>query len=367
MISQDGSLFGNALWLVIAAFPVLVFILLIFVAAHNIKMNMVSRLRYTREFSEHDVIEGDEIYIIETIYNPTLIPFFFLDIASYIDGKLLVEGHSSSEGMQLIISRFHLLPFEKITRKYKVKCRRRGYYKMESAALLHKKTTLEYSKTFSVDSEVYVYPKTEPYAYTAISRNFVLGDEPSSNKCVFDPFSIIGIRDYVFGDPFNTINFKATAKSAYQGAGCIKINKFDNNSERVFMVFLNFQRRGDIVDTAEYERQMERAISVCARFVTDAAESGHKVGFAANCRAQGGENKIVFPVLGGHFHAREMMRAMASLRIDHASSFLALVESGMTRELSTAEVFVISPCIDESVDAAVRMLKLRNSVEVVRL
>lgn len=358
---------GRVLLVIVAAIPAAVLIIALFALAHEFKMRMIGRLKYSREFSEHDVAEGGEIEIVETIYNPTLIPFFFLDIASYIDGRLLIEGHSKTEGMQLVISRFHLLPFVKLTRRYKVKCLRRGHYKMESAAVLQKRRALEYAKTFNIDSDVYVYPVTAPYDYSVNTASFVHGAAPSKNKFVTDPFSAAGIRDYVFGDPFNTINFKATAKSAYQGGGCIKINRFEHNSDRIFMIYLNFQHTGAFAKTEDYEPVMERAISVCAKFVAEATENGHRVGFAANCHSENGENRIVFPILGGYSHAKDIMRSLSSLRIDHASSFLSLIEAGMKNELSMAEVFVVSPCTDCYLDDAVRMLRMRNSVEVVRI
>ena len=367
MIISDIPTLGNVILFFVAALPAAVIIIGLFAAAHKIKMRMISRLKYSREFSEHDVVEGDEIEIVETVYNPTLIPFFFLDIASYIDGNLYIEGHSRSEEMQLVISRFHLLPFMKLTRHYKVKCLRRGHYRMESAAVLQKKATLEYSKSFAVDSEVYVYPVTLPYEYSMNTLCYVHGGELSRNRFVTDPFSIVGIRDYAFGDPFNTINFKASAKCAYQGTGCIKINRFEHNSDRLFMIYLNFQHTGEYAKTDAYEKRMEKAISACAKFVAEATDNGHRVGFAANCHSDSGENKIVFPILGGHYHSKDIMRSLASLRIDHASSFISLVETSMKNGLSMAEVFVISPCTDDHLEEAVGMLRRRNAVEVVML
>ena len=366
LISEIPTL-GNVVVFFVALLPAAVLIIGVFALAHKIKMSMIGKLKYSREFSEHDVSEGDEIEIIETIYNPTFIPFFFLDIASYIDGKLLIEGHSKSEGMQLVVSRFHLLPFMKLTRRYSVKCLHRGLYRMESAAVLQKKDTLEYSRSFNVDSEVYVYPAAHPYAYSMNSLNFIHGTDPSKNKYVTDPFSVVGIRDYAFGDPFNTINFKATAKSAYQGNSCIKINRFEHNSDRIIMIYLNFQHTGEYAKTDRYEKTMERAISVCAGLVAEATENGHRVGFAANCRAYNGDNKIAFPISGGYQHAADILRSLASLRVDHASSFVSLIEAGMKSDVSMAEVFVVSPCTTESLDAAVGMLKMRNAVEVVSL
>ena len=182
------------IWFVVFIPVAAISVILISVLAHKIKMALISHLRYNREFSDGDAVEGDVIYITETVYNPTLLPIFKLDIASYIDGNLQIEGHSKGNGMQLIISRFYLFPFSKVTRRHKVICLKRGHYKMESAAILHKKKTLEYEKTFKIDSDIYVYPKTSDYPVPSEAINFAQGADRSRNRYIKDPFSIIGIK-----------------------------------------------------------------------------------------------------------------------------------------------------------------------------
>ena len=336
------------------------------VLAHSIKMRLIGRLKYKREFSVRDAVEGEEIYITEELRNPTFLPLFFIDIASYINGNLRVEGHPRGEGMQLVISRFHVPPFSKVTRRHKVKCLRRGHYRMNSAAVLHKRKTLEYEKSFSFDSDVYVFPKAEEYEERSRAQNLLRGDVRSDCMHVFDPFSVVGIRDYTYGDPFNTINFKATAKSAYLGPGCIKVNRLDHNSDRIFMIFLNFQVPAG-TDPDQYKKTMERSIAVSAYFIQKAISRGHRIGFAANCPSENGKNRILFPVSGGKSASKEMMRALASMQVSHSSSFVSLIEDAMRRDLSTAEIFIISPCMNESVENAISSLKKYNSVEVIEV
>ena len=112
---------------------------------------------------------------------------------------------------------------------------------------------------------------------------------------------------------------------------------------------------------------MERAISLCAHFIKCAAENGHRLGFAANCGTEDGGNRIAHPISGGFIHSKEIMRSLASLRITHASSIISLIESGMNKDLSMTEIYIVTPCANEAIDEAAAMLRRRNSVEVVRI
>jgi len=112
---------------------------------------------------------------------------------------------------------------------------------------------------------------------------------------------------------------------------------------------------------------MERAISLASSFIYMASEKGHKVGLAANCALDNGERKLSFPISAGRYHALEILRALASARINHASSFSALVETGMKRNVALAEVLVISAVADDAFSDALSLLRRRNSVEVIMI
>ncbi|MBR6918101.1 MAG: DUF58 domain-containing protein [Clostridia bacterium] len=352
-------------FIIAAVLPAFVFILLTAVFFHYLKMKLIGKLEYKREFSESDARAGDEVFIIETLRNPTPFPMFFVDVASYIDGSLKIKGLSSQDGMQLVISRFHLPPFSVVTKRHRVECSKRGYFEMKSAAVLHKKKTLEYSTTFSVDSCLFVYPTKLTAAEARSLINYSQGDYRSLNRYIFDPFSVVGVRDYAYGDPFSQINFKASAKCAYRPYNALKVNRLENCSDKVMMIFLNFTRPDGMEDTKEYEALMERSISLCSYLIEKAGENGHRVGFAANCKSPSGDARTLFPVLAGDAHVAQILRALASIRPDSASAFLPLVGNDSLAGLSMAEVYIVSAVTDNQTNAAYEALCRRNVVEVI--
>ncbi len=360
--------FEGVLNFFIIAVPSAAILFILIFALNNIKLKMIGKITYNREFSKTDVTEGEEVYITETVCNPSILPLLFIDISSYIDGRLRLEGGAGGDGMQQIVSRFNLLPFSKVTRTHKVVCTRRGHYKMTSASIIgNSKKEFEHQKFFYFDSELFVYPKPVPQRIPTHAINYRYGVSNSTSKIASDPFNVVGIRDYAPGDPFRSINFKATARSAYQSVNFIKINRLDPSSDRIVVLFLNFHRPKALIKTGEFEKKLEYELSICASFVKRLLDSGDRVGLAANCKLDGGAKKLSFPIRNGRDHSTNIMRALSSAGTDEGVSFYSLVEGEVLRGLSMSEIIIVTPCVDENVEKAAALLGKRNSVEVIKV
>ena len=345
----------------------------IYTLYYNAKVKLVRRLRYRREFSVPGAFEGGELFVVETIYNPSPLPVFFADVESYIYNSLKLldlPGGEIDSAMQLITSRFHLMPYMEVTRRHRIRCMRRGYYRLNTACIVTRSIGVEKATYFDFEMELYVYPKIAELGAVSYPVNFIQGDSISRRRIIHDPFSVSGIRNYASGDPFNAINFKATAKSGFQGMHSIKVNKLDHCSDRIFMVYINFQTSPEItgIPTDIYESLMEQALSFAAFFVGEALCCGYKVGLAANCRTVGGARHITFPIVGGLYHIEEMLREMAKVQIGRGVSFPWLLEGAMRADVCNAEVFVMTTYIDQSMDDSLTALRMRNNaVTVVEL
>lgn len=358
----------NLLIFLITTFPVVTLIIVGYILYYNVKVKLIKNLKYTREFSMSGVFEGEELVLTETIYNGSFLPLFYVDVETYVYNNLKLMNYSGGDfdsSMQLIISRFHLMPFMQIKRHHKIKCLRRSYYKLDSAKIITKEKTMYFDSL----AEVYVYPKTVELQQISYPVNFLQGSSLSQRRVMQDPFSLAGIRNYTSGDPFNMINFKATAKSGYQGMqmSSIKVNKLDYCSDRIFMIYINFQPPSEVLSIPSYihESLMENALSFAASFISEALRNGYKAGFAANCRLVNGEGRIVFPIVGGVYHIEEMLREMAKAQIIRGVSFASLLESGTKTDIYNAEIFVITPYIDNNIDKNIAILRRRNNAVTV--
>lgn len=351
------------------SFPAIFLLAGIYGIYRKAKDYVIGKLEYSRTFSESEVVEGECVIITEVISNPTFIPMFFIDVLSYIHSDLKIDGRvaDETEGMQEVISRFHMLPFSRTTRRHKVVCTHRGFYSMNTAAVINKARTWEFNKVFKFNEELYVFPKQTAYPYTRRSLNMSQGTSISANKAVLDPFSMIGIRNYNFGDPFNRINFKATARCSHLGIRGIKVNDLDACSDRIIMLFINFQSPKDYNNADAFSQRMEYALSVASEIVGDAERNGYKIGFAANCQSSSGENHVWFPITSGQNQTREISREIAKINVRCTCSFYTLLRNEIKSDLSMTEVIIITPCIDDDLDKGASFLKKRNSVEVIQV
>ena len=119
-------------------------------------------LHYERKLTKHAVFEGESLELQEVIANRKLTPLPWLRVESKLSPWLRFR---SQENLEIMDDRFHrsvfyLRPYSRITRRYNVKCIRRGYYDLSI-------TTLTAGDLFGLnsvsqeahsDAKLFVYP-----------------------------------------------------------------------------------------------------------------------------------------------------------------------------------------------------------------
>ena len=353
-------------FIIIAA---IVLLALVYVTYCLLRAKALKKISYTRHFSEKGSYQGDEILLIETITNKSFLPLFFITIEYYIYNQLQYDGYelSRDENMQFATSRFFLImPFMRIKRKHRIKLLKRGYYELDTITASCTKA----ERRISAPANVYVYPALIKTDDLPIPASTLQGDANSRTWLIKDPFSLSGIREYRFGDSFNSINFKATAKSGKMGFEGIRVNNRDFCSNRNLMVYLNFQTDGNApIAGYYYERLMEKGLSYSAAILRDAFDYGYRVGFSANSTLSTGETHIYYPMTQGAANYEEILRQMSLVTlVEGGSSFTSIIKNDIIRGLCDSEVLIISTYCNETIDGAANQLRrFGNNVTVVLL
>ena len=297
----------------------------------------ISRLRYERYFSSDGVFEGDVCDLYEKITNPTFLPLFMVDVEAYVYSELALHGYTGlhEDDMQYFISRFNLGPKKTVIRKRRLTAKKRGVYELGTATVFVAGEPVY----LSTDAKLYVYPKPAGLRDAVMPKNTLQGDVTTLRRLISDPFSVSGIRDMAPGDPFNSINFKATART---GGSRIKVNERDFCSGRLFMIFLDISQPVDPIPVDRFETVMEGALSFASSVVKRALDSGYRVGFAANCGGEGKSPILTLPS-SGKTALIPLLREMAAARIfDCDMSFSALLSRCMPN-VRDADVFIMTP------------------------
>lgn len=351
-------------WVKYIALAVIVAIVVVglIILYRRLREYVIGKLIYKREFGEVGVYETEYVDLIETVINPTFIPVFFVDIEQYIYNQIPLEDYpvDPKKSMQYFASRFNLWPFMKIRRKHLVKCTKRGFYRLETVEIYANKKV----RYIEAPAELYVYPRVVPLTELVRPSSTQQGESITTRRIIFDPFSLNGVRDYMFGDPFNSINFKATAKT-----GDIKVNKRDYCSNRILMAYLNFQIDTEKpIPTPIYEKMMERGLSYASALIREAAYTGYRAGFAANCNLINGETYIHFPIEHGTLHLVEILKEMAKVRPSVGVSFQSLLDADIQKAMCDVEVYIFTPFMSDDLEKQIIDFQAQgNYVHIIKL
>src|SRR5699024_899450 len=109
----------------------------------------LSRIEYTRSFSEVAVFEGEEIKMTDVVANKKLLPIPWLRLEAKINENLQFKGRDQEEQKadldhskqsEIIHGNYHrmlfsLLPYQRIRRQQNLVCTKRGFYHFEHVDL----------------------------------------------------------------------------------------------------------------------------------------------------------------------------------------------------------------------------------------
>ncbi|MBQ9748398.1 MAG: DUF58 domain-containing protein [Clostridia bacterium] len=337
----------------------------IFMLGRALRRFTVDRLVYGRRFSEECVYEGDTAELVETLWNPTVLPVFLVDVESYFYEGLQIGGYEAARGeMRYFVSRYHLMPFEKVTRRIEVKCIRRGYYKLTTASIFRGGD----DRCIESEAVLYVYPRVDALRENMESV-YGLGDALSRNRLIYDPFSVSGIREYRQGDPFHTINFKASARLVSGGHPRFAVNRYDYCASNRYYIYQNFHLpKGRELLFDAYEQLVEDGLRISASLVVKAIDSGGVCAFAANCGTVDGRRQIGFPLLGGELHKQDILKEMSLTRAMDGVSFASILAADVKRGVTGSEIFIVTPYVDGLVSEQIALFEyLGNTVKVITL
>lgn len=324
----------------------------------------IDRLRYERRFEDVCVYEGDSTVLTESVWNPTLFFIPFADIGSYFYNGLSVDGKQADKGMSLFVSRYHLLPFEKVTRRLRVECVRRGCYRLTSVFI----TRSGEERYIEAPAEIFVYPRVEPIARDVRSA-YGMGDVLSRRRLILDPFTVNGVREYQPGDSFHTINFKASARLSSVGNPRFMVNRYEYCATFKYYIYQNFHipKEGDLLFDV-YEQLMEDGLRFSASLAVEALDAGGVCAFGANCATVDGGLKVEFPLRGGDVHKNDILREMSMIRAMDGASFSSILAADIAKGIMNAEVFIVTSYVDEAIGEQISVLEhMGNTVRVIML
>ncbi len=328
----------------------------------------LSKVEYTRYFNKRAVFEGDFVEMIESIQNKKFLPLPWLRIESKIDANLEFQRQSNLDikHEQFHKSLFSLMPYTGIKRRHKIRCRKRDFYTLNSAALTCGELfgIQDTSKTMEIDAKLIVYPKILPIDEVPLPSHSLQGDVVVRRWIVDDPFIISGVREYSYGDPLNRINWKATAR-----VGRLQVHNNDYTAQPRILIYLNVDISEDMWDAVTDKERIEKGISYAASIANYAISMGIDVGFGSNAYIKGGEiEPILIEPAGGQKQLLYLLEIMAKLEIMRSTTFYTFLERDIQRGITGYDILILTCFTSERLEAQANILRENgNSVQIMIL
>lgn len=328
----------------------------------SIKNIIFKNLSVTRGFDCSNALPGDIVQLSIKVTNRKILPVTWMHIESILPVELKLvnetvkEYRNKTEYLHNIV--MSILPYQRVNRKYKVKCAQRGYYKIRMVEV--KSTDMFGDKSYSIKidapANITVYPRFADLSGLQIPAGTMQGDVVVKRWILDDPVMIAGVRDYSRGDSIRDINWKITAKRQK-----LMVNQHDFTSDKKIMLILDVDDFDDIWSvTNELTQLVEQAIEVTASIADIAINEGLPVGFATNALYGGNrENAVVQPNTGDD-QLGEILNCLGRIQYYKKYSFHELMQL-LERDMEWGtELIMVVPSVRDEFMVELQLLKHRK-------
>ena len=196
-----------------------------------------------------------------------------------------------------------------------------------------------------------VYPLTYALPELGLDSARPFGDSRGGNRIHEDPSRVIGVRDYMPGDPMKRIDWYATAR-----VGRLQSRLFEPSREQSLVVALN-------IPTFEQTWQgsdpvlLERGVAVAASIARWAAEAGNALGLVANGSFADADRTIRIGAGRGPDRLSRILEALAMITAFTTSNMASDLEDSAYPLPAGATIVLVAAVMPD--DLAATLLRLR--------
>ncbi len=319
----------------------------------------LSSVEYARRFSEMRAFAGEVIELTVSVTNRKFLPLAWLHIEDQVPLKLpFVTGHITPTAQPKVGALSHLTAtrwFERVSWRYQVECRHRGYYFLGPVRLRSGDIFGLFSSviTLSPLTRLIVYPRLISLAELGFPGKQPFGERRTVQNIFEDPSRTVGVRDYHPDDPFKRIHWKASARRNQ-----LQVRVLESAIMPQLAVFLNvstFEKHWHGTDTA----LLERMISVAASIAEHATQQKFSVGLIANgCVPHSDQSIKVMPGRDPN-QLLKILEALAAITGFPTADFNSLLSAESSRLAWSATMVIVTCVVNEKLLAA--LLRLRDA------
>lgn len=223
---------------------------------------------------------GEEVVLTLSIENQKLLPVPWLQFESDVTPLLpiLTRQSSQRENIGQIAHAWVLWSFQRVTRRYRMRCYARGSYTFGPVTLRSSDAFgwVESKVTVPLNETLLVYPLIAPPEALGFSPLHPYGEDATSRHLLEDPLRVMGVRDYQLGDDPRRIHWKATAH-----AGTLRSKIYEYSNQQRLLLLLDTGNGAKAWMGMDAEMQ-EFCIATAASLAVWALDEGYMVGLLTN-------------------------------------------------------------------------------------
>lgn len=252
----------------------------------------VKKIECKEYVDKNKIFEGEEFNLILAVSNKKILPLPWVRILLQIPESIKDKDERSKYKEFIEIHKKNtvtsLFSYQRVRITNRIKCNRMGYYPLPDVRISMgdyiglTKGELD----FNIPRAITVYPKIEPLEQLIALNTSLQGDISVKRWIIPDPMDVIGNREYTSRDSFNTIDWKASAKT-----GKLYVKQFDFTSDPSLMVFLDVQTQENYT-WGYVDENIQKGIRLAASIVDKAIKEKIPVGYSTNAYLLG--NKYTF-------------------------------------------------------------------------
>jgi uncharacterized protein (DUF58 family) len=225
--------------------------------------------------------------------------------------------------MGIFRAAFALRWFERVIRRHRIRCTRRGFYPFGPAQLCSGDIWGLFRQTATHDTLdwLVVYPQVVSLEALGFPPKEPLGDTKATWRILEDPNRVVGIRDHRPEDGFRRIHWKASARR-----GELQVKVYEPTTSYNLVVFLNVATFAKHWEGTK-PLLLEQTIAVAASIANHAVEQRYLVGVMAN---------------GSIPHSDQPIKVLPSRRPDQLARVLEALAAVTSFTTSTIETLLLA-------------------------
>lgn len=295
-------------------------------------------------FAHSAVSEGGETVLFEMVSNrkwmilPTLKVMFKADKGLHFEKEENMKVTDYCYKCDI----FSLFPYQKIVRRHKVICAKRGLYDVKELDLTAGDIWFsgEYYSSCKNKARLYVFPAKADLKRIDAPYEQIMGNIQTRKYLQEDPFAFAGIREYQSYDSMKSINWKISAKN-----NTYMVNVHDATASQAICFLFNADQ-----DTIwHHDDLLEEGIRIVSTLAGQFLEQGIPVQFITNGKDKITKESLHLCAGSGEAHGEMLDEQLAriDLTLEAERFHERLVEICNGKNGNVLYVFVSTSCREE--------------------